>query len=232
MKQQSRMAELSLTFSETAFLLWETQSPNYEFAEYLNRLYHLTLRRQNDLQLSDGTTCPFFLYYDELAALLYVLIDNPRSGIFADFANYDKIMLFNGRDAFDRQQEVFNDYATHPFPPADNDLLQWQHYELIQEARQNVFSIHYFDYRESAEVQQQSLEEMTIVRRDTEPVAKPNLSPRRRAATPVPQSSLLTAVRNANSPKMRKALNNIYLLFEDILHALENPIYDNAAENK
>ncbi len=224
------MAELSLTFSDTAFLLWETQSPNYEFAEYINRLYNLALSRQSDLQLSDGTTCPFFLYYDELASLLYVLIDNPRSGIFADFANYDKIMLLNGRDAFDQQQVIYDDYATHHFPPADDDLLQWQHHELLLAARQNIFSIHYFDYRQSEEMQQRSLDEMMIERLTTKNKTAPQM--RRRTAAPIPQSSLLTAVRNVNSPQMRNTLNNIYLLFEDILHALENPIYENEEENE
>lgn len=230
MRTQTRMAELSLTFTDTAFLLWETQSPNYEFAEYINQLYNLALSRQPDLQLSDGTTCPFFLYYDELSSLLYVLIDNPRSGIFADFANYDKIMLLNGRDAFDQQQVIYDDYATHHFPPAADDLLQWQHHELLQAARQNIFSIHYFDYRQSEEVQQRSLDEMMIERLTTKTKTAPQM--RRRTAAPIPQSSLLTAVRNVNSPQMRNTLNNIYLLFEDILHALENPIYENEEENE
>lgn len=229
MIQHARLADLSLTFSETAFLLWETHSRNYAFADWFNRLYGLELARQNDLLLSDGSLCPFFVHYDENAALLYILIDNPHSGLLADFANYDKIMLINGRDAFEQQQTIYNDYATHLFPPAADDLLQWRHYEQLLAARQEVYSVHYFDYSQSAEAQQNAMDEIRLVRRGdshTAPI-------RRTTPIPTPQSSLLTAVRNTRSAKVRNTLNHIYLLFEDILHALENPIYNtpNIEEN-
>lgn len=221
----SRLANHLLSFSETAFLIWETKSRNYIFADWLNRIYRLRLTRQNDLQLPDNTQCAFFLYYDEKAALLYILIDNPHSGLLADFANYDKIMLINGRDAFEKQQTIYKDYATHLFPPPADGLLQLQHFEMLQAARQEVYSVHYFDYSHSAEIQQLAMDEMKLVRhsdRRTTPTV------RRNTRVPTPQSSLLTAVRNIQSAKMRNTLNNIYMLFEDILHTLEKLIYDMA----
>lgn len=224
------MAELSLTFAETAFLLWETQSPNHEFAEHFNKLYDLSLSREEDLNLSDGSTCPFFLYYDEPHVLLYALIDNPLQGMMADFARYDKIMIINGRDAFERQQDIYRDYATHSFPPAADNLLQMQRYELLQEARRNIFTVHYFDYRFSEEVRQRSREELAIVRRTGAAESTGAVSSRARSI-PIPQSSLLTAVRNAQSAKMRNVLNGIYLVFEDILHAMETPIYQYGEED-
>lgn len=227
MTMQTSMNEYMLTFSKTAFLLWETQCKNYEFADYLNQLYHIALARQDDLTLSDNTTCPFFFYHDSLSALLYILIENPRSGIFADFTNYDKIMLINGRDAFDRQNDIYNDYATHPFPPPDDDLLQYQHYQLIQQARQSVFSTHYFDYRESAEMQQYHNDTLNIVLQSS----KKARAPRKQIGTPIPKSSILAAIRNENSPKVRKRLNNLFLLFKDILQSLEAPIYERASKN-
>ncbi|KWW31201.1 MAG: hypothetical protein AUK63_474 [bacterium P3] len=221
MSRHARLAELSLSFSETAFLLWETQCPNYEFAECFNRLYDLSLARETDLQLPDDARCPFFLHYDDRHALLYVFVDNPLRGLDADFARYDKIMLINGRDAFEQQRRIYDDYATHTFPPPASDLLQWHRYELLQEARRDVFSVQYFDYRRSDEARQRESEELAIVRHN----AEPQHVPQRHRDVPIPESSLLTGMRKEPNAKMRKALNNIYQLFEDILHALENPVY-------
>lgn len=229
MSRPARLAELSLTFSETAFLLWETKSPNHEFAEWFNRLYELSLARENDMKLSDGTTCPFFLYYDEPHALLYALIDNSQQGLPADFARYDKIMLINGRDAFERQQEIYNDYATHAFPPADDDLLQLHRYEMLMEARSNIFTVHYFDYRSSKEAWQRGQDELMFVRHNNNTATETVTEPTRRHShtTPIPNSSLLTAVRNPQNRNVRNALNKIYQLFEDILYAMDRIIYGN-----
>lgn len=218
MNRAHLLADLSLTFGETAFLLWETRTPNYEFAAWFNQLYDVSLSREDDLQLSD-INLPYFSHYSEEQRLLYVLIDLPQSPV----GEHDKLMLINGQDAFKQQQAIYRDYATHPFAPQADDLLSVQRHQMLQAARHDIFSVHFIDYRRTANIADSA--SMQIERKG----ASTNDTPATRQ-TPLPDSSLLTGVQNTDSAKVRRSMKALYNFLQDILYALDSRIYDESDE--
>ena len=214
MNRAHLLADLSLTFGETAFLLWETRTPNYEFAAWFNQLYNVSLTREDDLQLADSNL-PYFSHYSEAQRLLYVLIDLPQSPV----GEYDKLMLINGQDAFRQQQTIYRDYATHPFAPKPDDLLSVQRHQMLQAARHDIFAVHFIDYRRTATIADSA--SMLIERKGT--ATNEGTAARQ---TPLPDSSLLTGVQNPDSAKVRRSMKTLYNFLQDILYALDSRIYD------
>lgn len=225
MRRSPHLAELSLDFSRTFFLLWETNNANYEFADKFNHLYSVSLAREQDLQLSQEIECPYFCFFDELRGLLYVFIDNPHHNSDSFWARYDKIMLINGRDAFEQGRLIYDDYATHAAPPSPDDLLGMERYNLLQNARSDIFTVHYFDYRKLYSGQGRNDDGIVFLKGGD--MAKDVKSAGMKY---VPESSALVGVKEPYSRKMSAALKDIHNLFEDILYALDGTIWDDEDE--
>ena len=232
MSRSSHLAELSLTFSRTAFLLWETKTANYNFADWFNRLYNVSLARNCDLVLPGDFTCPFFSYFDEVKGLLFVFIDNPHRKLDSPLSPYDKVMLINGRDAFEYQKLIYDDYASRALPPPADELLEWQRYNMLCEARSEVFTVHYFDYRKYAEQYEQSVNELCFVRQSsTAKAAKPQSSPVTTALS-LPESSMLAGIKNPNSRRVHSTMKEIFIFFDDLLHSIEDYTYRSQDEQQ
>lgn len=209
------ISELSLTFTKTAFLLWETHGSSYDLANCLNKLYRLDLQRQDDLKMGEKSY-PFFFHYDPPRGLLFVMID--VSGDKRLLQKYDKILIVNGRDAFDLQKQIYSEYAEHLFRPQENNLQEIRRYEMLQEAKEEVYTVQFVDYRD-AEASNHPME-LTI---KTDPTA---LAPqKKKEPIPIPQTSLLSGISNKQSSKARKMLKELRERLEDLLYSIESKMY-------
>lgn len=104
------------TYDDTAILLFRTHCMHYELAIALNEAYGLSLSRTDDIPLHE-VNYPCFVYYDNPSHMAYVMIDSLVEGQ-ADkvFKFYDKLLLVRGIDAWDIQQQFYND-LTSPSAP-------------------------------------------------------------------------------------------------------------------
>lgn len=128
-KKRPFLPDASFRFDETSILMFRTNMLNYEFVAALNQARELQLARVDDIPI-ESAYYPCFSQYDPAARLAFVVIDrstqetcNPCMGY------YDKMMLVNGRDAFDYQRALYEDITgPRPEPPASDILghMQWQ----------------------------------------------------------------------------------------------------------
>ena len=96
---------------DIAILFFNTDTPNYLFADDLNHLYQLALTRFADLSLN-GATWPFFSYHDDLRYLNFYLVESSLTNT--------KIFILRGKDAPSRADDILHDFTE---PPAEVDPI-------------------------------------------------------------------------------------------------------------
>jgi len=129
------------TKNETALLLLNTNYLNFEFILLLNKLYHLNLIRVDDVTVDD-TAFGCYSFYDTKQELHWVMIDRPLSDpTHPVFANNEKMLLINGRDCWDMQEEIYQAVYGYWRKPQETEYLEMKRYELIQEFKDGIFSI-------------------------------------------------------------------------------------------
>lgn len=141
----------------TAVILLNTSLFDYEFAAALNRIFRLELARDKDIDIFSAFSCPFFYYFDDDTHLLSMLIENTNiHPIDSLLAEYDKILLINGRDAFDFQRRIFASLSRDPrLLSAVGGTLVYQIGEsdsALDTLCQNIVDVHYFDFSNPSEV--------------------------------------------------------------------------------
>lgn len=128
-KKRPFLPPATLHFDDTSVLMFRTNMLNYEFVAALNQACELQLARVDDIPI-ESASHPCFSQYDPRARLAFVVIDRPaQEGCCPCMEYYDKMMLVNGRDAFDHQHALYQSLTCpRPEPPAANILehMQWQ----------------------------------------------------------------------------------------------------------
>lgn len=98
----------------TAILMWNTSYSDFTFAFYLNQLFGLGLERRKDIGLStmkEDIQCSVFAFNDKVNHQAYFLIENglaSRQNV-KELSYYDKTLLIQGADAFERAEQIYND---------------------------------------------------------------------------------------------------------------------------
>lgn len=147
-KKRPFLPDASFRFDETSILMFRTNMLNYEFVAALNQACELQLARVDDIPI-ESACYPCFSQYDSAARLAFVAIErskqetcNPCMGY------YDKMLLVNGRDAFEFQQRLYGSLAgDRPEPPAQNILehMQWQN---MNDLGDGIFAVDTFCFDE------------------------------------------------------------------------------------
>lgn len=110
-----RRPEITLNYSDTQVLLWDTRYVNYDFVHQLNEVFSLSLSCDPEIvyYTEDGreVNCPRYSYYDEMLKLLYVVIDNPvaTGSIDPTLDYYDKALFIAGRDSHEVSRRIHHD---------------------------------------------------------------------------------------------------------------------------
>lgn len=117
MKHKLETEDDELDSDGRVYLFFHTKALNYAFVDDLNRLYHLALARQEDLEL-DKAMWPNYFYFDPMAKLEYLLVERPAdSGAVAGtWLEGHKVLIVQGDDAEERVQRMYEDFVT-PQPP-------------------------------------------------------------------------------------------------------------------
>lgn len=150
---RKQLQDLSFTLEDNAFVLFATRYDIIEFAVRLNHLYDLRLWREEDILLTSDSgfePCAFYSCMDSRRGLFFALIDNPYRNV-AGFSvtEYDKILVINGRDAFDMQMSIYEDCCTL----AHRSVREGDYLGLQFEARrynfvsEGIILTEYFDFR-------------------------------------------------------------------------------------
>jgi len=139
----------TLSLRDTSVTLLKTNYTNLDFVVRFNRVYGLELARADNLLVKEADH-PCFNYYSEAARLAFVMIERPAPQVKAPHFNYyDKMLLIQGRDAWDVQRQLFDDIATAPPEPDRDNYLEHEHWVLLNELKEGIFSIDTFDFRNS-----------------------------------------------------------------------------------
>lgn len=97
---------------DIAILFFQTDTPNYLFADDLNHLYCLALARIDDIALCDASW-PLYTYHDQLRLLKYYLVDfsipQPNNPI-----KQSKILIIRGEDAVNEANQIIRDFNEPP----------------------------------------------------------------------------------------------------------------------
>ena len=117
---------------DISILFFQTDTPNYLFADDLNHLYRLALARTDDIPILD-TTWPLYTYHDSISHLCYYLIERPLTST--------KILLIRGEGLDDTVSRILRDFNE---PPVDTDPLNpdlQRHNEIILSYQQALTSV-------------------------------------------------------------------------------------------
>ena len=150
-KQVPKLPDPVFTFDDTAIVMLQTRGPAYQLAIQLNEAYNLQLARIDDIEI-DYTPFPCFFFHDEPAWLAYILI--ARTGDIPAFADYDKIPLIRGRDAWRFQQTIYDDIHSRRYgmalgpatEPDASDLLEHYHWEQLNQLSDTIHDIDIFGF--------------------------------------------------------------------------------------
>lgn len=127
-------------FKGIAFLFFHTATPNYAFADDLNRLYRLSLSRKTDLELL-SSNWPLYSYNDLMRQIDYYLIERPQT---ADtraphWGTGHKLLLLKGQNTAERASEIYDDFSTPNHAPVDEgDPQAALHAAILAEYQQNL----------------------------------------------------------------------------------------------
>lgn len=135
----------------SACLLWKTEMPNYQFVAAFNDLFETHLSRQEDIEIFGTNTFPIFIYFNEVSQLYYFLIDNIDHKIDPVLKDFDFVMIINGRDAFEKQIALYNDFYNQQSIFGFEDYLSKVHHTNLTEFKQHIARLHYFNYQGPAE---------------------------------------------------------------------------------
>ena len=150
------LSDPAFSFEDTAIVMLSTNDHPFQLAISLNESYGLQLARIDDLTIGD-LPHPCFFFHNEEARLVYLLIARPQLEADPAFAEYDKMLLIRGREAWKVQQEIYDDIRNRRYgtavgsaiEPDASDLLEHSHWEqcnLLAESIQN-FDIFGFSSR-------------------------------------------------------------------------------------
>jgi len=103
--------EESPLLDDTAILFFQSDIPNYIFADDLNHLYRLNLTRTDDVPVRDASW-PFYSYHDHLRLLKYFLVERPDTST--------KILIIRGEDAPSESARILHEFSDSP---AESDPL-------------------------------------------------------------------------------------------------------------
>lgn len=163
--QSLEIGEEDDLFEDAAILAIRTSLSGPQFVSYLNRCFHLQLSRMDLLpdeikalkDNSDHYYVPFMLptysYHDELSGLKCYVVDAwyyrdmPKELSFA-LNGCDKIMVFDGPDAYKQQQEFYrllslNDVDSKGDLSQRLDKADWD--ELVG----SIIDVNYFDFSDN-----------------------------------------------------------------------------------
>lgn len=145
--------DLMPTTADTAVLMWDTREAFYVFAMKLSKIYDIAFVRDDDLVVNTGSRlvmCPCYSYGDSVRQLFYVLIENPifSGGLGGQVNHYTTLLLINGQNAWDRQQEIYQDFTNTLNVPNDVDWYAREKYGHLSELRAQVVQTDYFDFRD------------------------------------------------------------------------------------
>jgi hypothetical protein len=117
----------------TAVLAWRTSYTAFTFAFYLNQIFHMELRRCNDIQLSsmkEAIRCSVYSYSDPVDHLNYFLIENNMEDMQSvkALSYFDKMLLVNGAEASERADAIDEELKA-PMRHHD-DILGTQYEEM------------------------------------------------------------------------------------------------------
>ena len=142
------------SFDDTAVVMMRTNDQAFQLAILLNEAYDLQFSRIDDIYIGD-TLYPCFLYHDEPAWLVYILIARPTTADAAPaFAEYDKMLLIRGRDSWNFQQTLYDNMRDRRYgnalgtaaEPDSTDLLAHSQWELRNRLSENVQQIDIFGF--------------------------------------------------------------------------------------
>ena len=139
--------ELEFNTSNSSCLLWKTVVPNYEFVAQFNEVFNTALTRTEEIEIFGNTGFPMFTYCSALKQLTYLLIDNVDNKIDEALKGYDKILIINGRDAFENQIQIYNDFYSEQSIWGFEDQLTRMHHESVAAFKQYVAKLDYFNYQ-------------------------------------------------------------------------------------
>lgn len=143
-----------LTFDDTAILMLGTKFLSYEFALAFNDAYGCQLSRITDIDINNASH-PAFFYYSAPQWLAYIVIQRPsQSSPDPAFADYDKIVLIHGRDAWDFQERFYEDMHLRQFgistgtaaEPDPTDRLEHRHWQLLNRLANGINAIDTFGF--------------------------------------------------------------------------------------
>lgn len=132
-------------------LLWKTVVPNYEFVAQFNEVFGTDLTRMEEISIFGNGEFPMFTYVDNVSQFLFFLIDNVECKMDEALKEYDKIMIINGRDAFEKQIAIYNDYYGEQSLWGFKDYLTKSHHESVVAFRQIATCVDFFNYKGSSE---------------------------------------------------------------------------------
>lgn len=139
-------------YDDMVFLLFHTSIPSYAFADDLNRLYHLGLARQEDLDL-EGCHWPYYRYRDPMAKLTYLLVERPAgSGTTAPhWHEGHKMLMILGENADRRARYLCDDFSAPPSSAPATDLVGEERSRILDSYQQELVSVSTFTLGETPE---------------------------------------------------------------------------------
>lgn len=153
-KKKLLISELTLTLSNSVFLMFNTQYASFTFASLLNRLYHWRLTREEDMAFAASTRIspldyPLFSYYDEHSRLFYLLLDYSQTALSKDdyLSSYDKILVIIGEGGSEMMERIysdFNEFAHRQVPPYD--ILAQRFDDFRMSILKYVSNVDFFDF--------------------------------------------------------------------------------------
>ena len=143
-----RIQESEFRINDTACLFWDTSVANYLFVSQFNKIYGTNLVRTNDIRLFNNEEYPIFSYQSERDKIEYYLIDNHGNQIIDPcLEGYGLLMFIHGHNAFEKQEEIYNDiHGVFCFSNVE-DPLEQQHQDQVKLFRDQISKLYYFDFR-------------------------------------------------------------------------------------
>lgn len=128
---------------DTQLILFHSVTPNYAFADDLNKLYSLHLCRIDDMQLfPDLPKWPLFTFYDPYFHLRYYLTERPiGSPNITHWTIGHKLLIIIGDRADDMARTILTDFSTPSNTANPTDLITAQHNRQLDLLRNNFTTL-------------------------------------------------------------------------------------------
>lgn len=125
-------------FDDVSLLLFHSIAPSYAFVDDLNKLYHLSFCRVNDMELQ-GMKWPLFICHDNMMKLNYYLVERPLNSELNStiWTEGHKLLIVKGDRSETVVDEIHHEFCSSAINHDPADLLAMEHLELLNSLRSN-----------------------------------------------------------------------------------------------